>query len=340
MADLAEQVARAPDRLGQRLGLHVRERDGEAVPRAPGRDVAAHGSRADDVDALAGEAAVGEPLELLAQEEHPHQIARGVGDQEARERRDLGLLHLARVAAVILPQIDQGVRRRIVLDRRPFAGLGTQALGRELASGRAVDDRDEPAAATDLQLAGDCGGGGGFDMALGHHRVDEAERLGTSGAQIAPGQHGAHRLDRIDQPRQAHGAAETGMQPEQHLRQAEECILDCDPVIAGERDFETAAKTVAVNDGDRGHLQLIEPVDQRMRLREARLGGAGVGHGAQLADIGAGDEARGLGRAQHQPFRRIASSFASTSLSSVSTSSVRVLALAPALSRASQAMPL
>ena len=42
-----------------------------------------------------------------------------------------------------------------------------------------------------------------------------------------------------------------------------------------------------------------------MRLRQARLDSAGVGHGAQLADIGAGDEAGGLGGAQHQAFRRI-----------------------------------
>ena len=54
---------------------------------------------------------------------------------------------------------------------------------------------------------------------------------------IASGQHHGHRLDRIDQARQAHRPAEAGMQAEHHLRKAEPRILDRDAVVAGEREL-------------------------------------------------------------------------------------------------------
>ena len=102
-------------------------------------------------------------------------------------------------------------------------------------------------------------------MPLGRDRVDQAERLGAAGADIAAGQHHGHGFERIDQPRQAHGAAEAGMQAEHHLGKAETRVLDRDPIVAGERDLEPAAQAIAVNDGDRRHGQVIEPVDDRVR---------------------------------------------------------------------------
>ena len=93
MPDLAVEVGGAGDRLGERLGLHVGERDDEAVPRAPGGDVAAHGAGADDVHAPRRPAAAGETLERLAQEKYAHEVARGLGDEEAGKRGDFGALH-------------------------------------------------------------------------------------------------------------------------------------------------------------------------------------------------------------------------------------------------------
>ncbi len=77
-ADLAVKLGGALDRAGERLRLHVGEADGEAVPRAPRRDVAAHGAGADHMDAAAVPLAVGKALELFAQEEHAHEILRDV----------------------------------------------------------------------------------------------------------------------------------------------------------------------------------------------------------------------------------------------------------------------
>ena len=40
------------------------------------------------------------------------------------------------------------------------------------------------------------------------------------------------------------------MQAEQGLGKTEARAFDRNPVVAGEREFEAAAKTIAVNDGD------------------------------------------------------------------------------------------
>ena len=156
-----------------------------------------------------------------------------------------------------------------------------------------------------LQLSGHGAGGGGLDVPLGHDRVEEAERLGAAGAHAAAGQHHGHGFERIDQPRQAHRAAQPRMQAEHDLGKSKRCVLDADAIVAGERDLEPAPEAIAVHDGDRGRGEAIEPVDDRVRLDKARLHRRGVGHAAKLADVGAGDEAFRLGRAQHQALRQI-----------------------------------
>ena len=55
------------------------------------------------------------------------------------------------------------------------------------------------------------------------------------------------------------------MQAEHHLGKAEARVLDRDPKVAGKRNLEPAAQAIAVNDGDRRHGQVIEPVDDRVR---------------------------------------------------------------------------
>ena len=137
-------------------------------------------------------------------------------------------------------------------------------------------------------------------------RVDQAERLGAAGADIAAGQHHGHGFERIDQPRQAHGAAEAGVQAEHHLGKTETRVLDRDPVVAGERDLEPAAQAIAVDHGDRGHGQVVEPIDDRVAVGEARLDRGHVGHAAEFVDVGAGDEAARLARAQDHALGQIA----------------------------------
>ena len=96
------------------------------------------------------------------------------------------------------------------------------------------------------------------------------------------------------------------MQAEHHLGKAQPRVVDRDAVVAGERDLEPSPQAIAVNDGDDRHRQVIEPVDHRVRLGEARLDVGRIGHAAEFTDIGAGDEAARLPRAQHHAFRQLA----------------------------------
>ena len=84
------------------------------------------------------------------------------------------------------------------------------------------------------------------------------------------------------------------MQAEHHLGKAQARVLDRDPKVTGKRNLEPAAQAIAVNDGNRGHGQVIEPVDDRVPPGEARLDIGHVGHAAKFADVGAGDEPAGL----------------------------------------------
>jgi hypothetical protein len=299
--DPVEQFRGASDRSGERLRLHVGERHGEAVPGAPGRDVAPHGARPDDVNALAVPGAVGERFQLFPQPEHADQVLRGGTGDELRERGDLGFLHRLRIAAIGLPGIDQRVGSRIVRGRRFGAGLRAHALGGERAGGRELEHRHQELRSARLQFAGDRRSDGGAHMALLRHRIDQAERLRPAGAGRSAGEHHGHGLDRIDKAGRPHRAAEAGMQAEQHLGKSKARILDRDPEITGERDLEPAAQAIAVDHRDSRKLQPIQPVHDGVGAHEARRDVGGVLGLAQLAHIGAGDEAGRLARAQHQP---------------------------------------
>ena len=96
------------------------------------------------------------------------------------------------------------------------------------------------------------------------------------------------------------------MQAEHHLGKAEPRVVDGDAVVAGEREFEPAAEAEAVDHRHGRHVQVVEPIDDRVRLRQAGLDIGRVGHVAEFADVGAGDEAVALGGADHQPLGLVA----------------------------------
>src|SRR4029077_15420448 len=188
-------------------------------------------------------------------------------------------------------------------DRSLLCGLRAHALGREPAAERHIDDVDQHATAPALELARKRGGGSCLDVPLGNDRIHQAQRSRPARADIAAGEHHAHRFDRIDEPRQAYRAAETGMEPEHHFGKPEPRILDRDAVVACERKLETAAQAVAVNNGDDGHAQPIEAIDYRMRLVQTIYDEGDIGHAAEFADGRAGNEAASVRRAQHHAHR-------------------------------------
>ena len=251
----------------------------------------------------------GEVFQIFAQEKHAHEILRGVADEKFGEGRNLRLLHRLGVAAVLDPQIDQGVGCGIMRARRPLGGLARHSRGQQAARRLAVEERTGEALLGPFRFAADGGAHRGTHVALLRHGVDQAQRPRAAGAFAAPGQHHGHRVGRIDQARQPHRAAEAGMQAELHLGKAEARVIDGNAIVAGERHFESAAETIAVNDGDRDRRQAVEPVEHGMAARERRFDLRHIGDAAKLRDIGAGDEAAGFRRADNDSPRRIAFEF-------------------------------
>ena len=61
------------------------------------------------------------------------------------------------------------------------------------------------------------------------------------------------------------------MQAEHHLGKTEPRVLDRNPHLAGQCDFEAAAEAEAVNHGDGRNPQFLEAVDHRMRAADLDL---------------------------------------------------------------------
>src|SRR5258706_16052356 len=113
---LAEELRGALDRGRDALGRQVLQRDGEGAHRRPRRDVAAHGTGADDVEmADVGRAALAETLEPLLEREYANQVPRRGMEEEACRRSGMLARHVAHVAAEVLPQVDDRVGRGILV---------------------------------------------------------------------------------------------------------------------------------------------------------------------------------------------------------------------------------
>ncbi len=89
------------------------------------------------------------------------------------------------------------------------------------------------------------------------------------------------------------------MQAEHHFRKTEARAVDGDARRTGQRHFQPAAETEAVDHGNRRNLQSLQPVDHRMRAADLRLHRARVGGATKFIDVGAGDEAGWFRRADH-----------------------------------------
>ena len=127
----------------------------------------------------------------------------------------------------------------------------------------------------------------GLDQIALDDVVDEADSLGLVGLDGAPGQDqfGGARL--ADEARQTLGSAISRNEAELDLGKAELGRGRGETKGAGERQFEPAAKGVAVDQRNRRQRQLVELGQDRLAERRA---GALLDEGAahQLLDVGAG----------------------------------------------------
>ena len=121
------------DRLAQWIGLNVTQGHALALDRGDGGNFCAHGTRTDDVDMRDAVIAAPGVLKRLLEEENTTQVLRGVRIEKPREAVDLGLLHRIAIVAMLFPQVDQGVGRRVMLFRGFLFCLASHLAGGEAA---------------------------------------------------------------------------------------------------------------------------------------------------------------------------------------------------------------
>jgi hypothetical protein len=113
--------------------------------------------------------------------------------------------------------------------------------------------------------------------------VDDALFLGLVHLDVAAFEHHVQRVLRADQTGQALRAAGTGQEPDLDLGETDFRISKRNPIVAGEREFETAAERHLFDRGDEGFLALFDRGDHvanRLGLRRR--------FGTEVVDVGAG----------------------------------------------------
>src|SRR5579863_1977372 len=248
-------------------------------------------------------AASSELFHLVAQEEHPDQVLRGRRHHHMGKRALLGRQHRGLVAAMLFPEVDQPVGCRVMLGQRRLCGFGSHPRGEKTSRGAPIQNgvyKPWPGA---LETAENRVLHRVADVPFLRHCIDKPERFRFSRIDGLSGQHQRHRLHRIDELSEARGAAKTRMQAEHHFRKAKARAVDRDPRLASERDFEPAAEAKPMDHSNAREPHSFEAVDHRMRPADCRFDGARIGRAAEFVDIGTGDEARGLCRANDEPGR-------------------------------------
>src|SRR6185295_18729987 len=109
-----EELAGALERGLDVLEPAILQSDRETAERAPRSDIAAHHARTHDVYVIHGRCALAAHLlQSILQQEDAYQIASRLASEQVRNGARLGLVGLLATRAVIGPQIDDGVGRRV-----------------------------------------------------------------------------------------------------------------------------------------------------------------------------------------------------------------------------------
>ena len=204
------------------------------------------------------------------------------------------------------PQIDQCIGGGIVIGRCLLGGFAAHARGKKATCRAGVHEPADDTLLGRVPVAGDRRLHRGPDVAFLRHGINQTGPLRLARAFGPAGQHHCHGLDRIDQARQPHGTAKPRMQTKLHFGEAEARTVDGEPVVAGERHLEPAAKAVAMNHRNGRERQAIEAIENRVAARQQRFDLPCIGDAAKLGDIGTGDKAPWLGGADDQAARPVA----------------------------------
>ena len=272
-------------RLMRRLdefGAAILQRDGEAAQRAPRSDVAAHDACADDMHVTRP---AGAPLPPMAfsrscSRNTRIEIARGLGGEEMRDRARFGFVSLLAARAVLRPQIDDRVRRRVVLALRLAGDLRDQRRLHERAHDRPAQHLLPRMAGGDAAASSSMmSRAAGFEVRRRDESIDEAEPQRLVRAHGPAGEHHLHGGLHADEPhacapcRRSRDGCRAALPASPSDRRSSP---DGDAIAAGQRQLEAAAQRETVNGRHRGAGECLELVEhqlaganERVRIRGA-----------------------------------------------------------------------
>jgi hypothetical protein len=244
-----------------------------------------------------------ETLESLLHEKHAHQIASRRRTNDAVDQPGGG----QRIAPVFLPDIDDGVRRRIVLDARAPGDL----LSRGARNQRLERTIEQPLqhGRTPTRLIGDYQQGSSVVHHPGRHAVVcQTEALGALGIEGFAGEHHIQRRLRANPLGQTQHASPARNDAQHHLGQAQprRWLVDDQQIAARQRQFETATQAMAAHQRQRriaDCCQAIEELPAALNQRDAFCGRVELG---ELLNVRTGDKACRLSGTENQPFRWLA----------------------------------
>src|SRR5439155_6092957 len=301
-----EELGRALYRRREALGRLVLQRHRQAAHRAPGGDVSAHDARADHVNVLRPEVAVlRQGFQALLEEEDADEIARGIALQQADDGRRVLGSRRERIAVVFPPQLEDRVRRGIVIRRRPGGKLLSRQVNDERTHQAGIHQPlEEGQLSRAWRLEHDHARGVLLD-ARRHRFVHETQSLRAARIHGPAREQHVERRSRADEARQALDPAPARKDAEHHFgkREARSRLIHRDAIAAGERELDAPAHAEAVYERERREGQGLEFVveipaalDQAHRfVRVLDLG--------ELFDVGAGDESGVLTGADDEPPR-------------------------------------
>gem|GEM_PF-6877011 len=198
MSELFIQLRSSVKGRANRPGLHVGDAGAQAAPGAPGRDVAAHRARTDDMDM--GDRLIARPsqcLELLAQEKGTDEILRAIAHHEMCEGSDLRPFHRLLVATMSFPQVDERMGRGIMGQGCLGFRLAAHLPRCQMADWRGVLQAIQQCLTALVHISCNRCHDGGVDMAFRNYRIDQPHVFRVASIDRLAGQHQFHRRDRI-----------------------------------------------------------------------------------------------------------------------------------------------
>ena len=204
-------------RLNQFRGA-ILQADRHAAKRRPGGDIAAHDAGADDVHMAEFRGRFSaEALQPVLQQEYAHEIARRGSAHEIADGSCLSLIALGAGRAVTLPQIENGVGRRILIASHAVPQRRGGLPGDERACRPQVQELIHEGCRRLRRRTQQPCLGALEKLGRRHEFIDQSRGQCPRALVGFAFEHQIERRTHADEPHRAHRAAETGMDAEQHL---------------------------------------------------------------------------------------------------------------------------